>query len=346
MKKVKKAWPWPIAAIGVMALLGIMGWLLRDAKSEGGPPVPRQRIVFRLKWLIYSGFGVHFVAQERGLYNAQQLNVDVRPGGPGIDPLKLVLTGESDVGLASYDQILLARAKGLPLVAIGEDTVKSGVGFMSLAESGIKTPQDFIGRRVGVMPGTDKGTMYEALMAKLAIDRSHIIEIPVQFNPAVLFNGTVEVFPSFISNQPILARKAGFKVNVIDPDAYGITPGGNVFFTSETTLRKRQDALRRFLSAEVRATVESQTLPDAEVVAYVMKHNDALERDVEIEIWRATKSMLLPHDETGVGLMKRDTWARTAALFHQSGLLDRIPDLSKCYTNALVEGTKPRGSSG
>lgn len=328
------------AVIAASALL----WFYQRRQStviNGSAP---ENVNFRIKFSIYSGFAPHFVALEKGYYSKEGLKVNIQPGGPGIDPLKIVLTGDADVGLASYDQILLAREKGLPLIAIGEDTTKSGVGFISLASSGIKTPQDFIGRKVGVMPGTDKGTIYEALMAKLGIDRSKIQEIPVQFNLSVLFNGTVEVFPAFITNQPITARDSGFEVNIIDPDQYGISPGGNVFFTSEETLQKKRDVLEAFLRAELAAIMDSQAMNDGEVVDCVLKYNDQLKRDTEIKIWQATKALILPKDRSVVGIMPRDKWEHTAQLFKQTGLLKNSPDLDRCYTNALVENIHKRGS--
>lgn len=316
---------------------------LSNSTHSGSPTTVNANVNFRLKWLIYGGFTPHFVALEKGYYAKEGLNVSIQPGGPGIDPLKLVLTGDADVGLASYDQILLAREKGLPLVAIAEDTTKSGVGFLSLESSGITNPQDFIGRKVGVMPGTDKGTMYEALMSKLGIDRSKIQEIPVQFNLTVLFNGTVEVFPAFISNQPIIARDSGFEVNVIDPDKYGITPGGNVFFTSEATLQKKRGILLAFLRAELRAIMDSQSMDDREAVECVLKNNDQLKRETEIKIWQATKNLIEPKDRATVGLMSDEKWAETARIFKQSGLLKNVPSLDKCYTNAFVEEIHRRG---
>lgn len=320
----------------IVSLLGLWAANRSSKMANGGLP-HKDQVTFRLKWLIYSGFTPHFVALEKGYYDAQGLSVRIEPGGPGIDPLKLVVAGEADVGLASYDQILLARENGLPLVAIGEDTTKSGVGFLSLSTSGIKRPQDFIGRKVGIMPGTDKGTMYEAMMARLRVDRSRVEEIPVQFNLSVLLNGTVEVFPAFITNQPILARAQGFDVNVIDPADYGIVPGGNVFFTSEATLKTRRDVLLRFLRAELKAISDARDLNDGEAVDCVLKHNNQLQRTTEIDIWKATKTMLLPTDRATVGLMARAKWEHTAAIFRDSKMLKQEPKLDQCYTNDLVE---------
>lgn len=293
-------------------------------------------ISFRLKWLIYSAFGPHFVALEKGFYRDEKLNVTIQPGGPGMDPIKLVVTGAEDVGLASYDQILIAREKGIPVIAIGEDTVKSGVGFISAKNSGIAKPQDFVGKKVGIMPGTDKGTVYEALMAVCKIDRKKIIEIPVAFDIAVLLNGTIQVFPSFIVNQPIIAEEKGFPVNIIDPWDYGVRPGGNVYFTSEETLKNKRAALKRFLRAELRGIIESQRLTDEEVVDMVMKHNPALNRTAEIKIWKATKAILLEGDPAKVGIMPQEKWSHTADLFLKSGILKSTPKLEECYSNDLV----------
>ena len=308
------------------------------------PEKGRQHVSFRLKWLVYSGFGPQLLALEQGYFERAGVKVDIQPGGPGLDPIKLVVTGAEDVGLASYDQILIAREKGIPVIAIAEDTTKSGVGFTALKTSGIREPKDFVGKRVGIMPGTDKGTIYEALMAKLGINRAKITEIPVTFNMDVLLNGTVDVFPSFITNQPILAKEKGYEVTVIDPYEYGIRPGGNVVFTSEETLLRKRDALKRFLTGELQAIIASHKVDDAMVVDAVLKHNAKLNRAAELKIWRASRDMLYEADSKKVGFMEPETWSHTADLSKRYGLIKVIPALNKCYTNELVKEIHAEGS--
>lgn len=313
----------------------------RDGEQTGsdnlGPTLPLEPLSFRLKWIVYSSFGPHFVALEEGFFRDEGLDVQIQPGGPGVDPIRLVATGADDVGLASYDQILIAREKGIPVVAIAEDTVSSGVGFVALTASGIETPQDFIGRRVGYLPGSDKATMYEALMSKLEIDRTQIEEVTIGFNLELLFSNTIDVFPGFITNQPIVARESGYPVNIIDPEDYGIKPGGNVFFTSEETLSKKKDQLIRFLRAELKAHLYSQTLSDERVVSYVKRYNDKLDSETEAKIWQATKEILLSQDKQGVGYMPKEIWAETSRLFQASGLLSDDASFFGAYTNELVD---------
>lgn len=299
---------------------------------------------FRLKWIIYSSFAHHFVAKEKGYFRKEGLEVEIHPGGAGIDPIKLVAANVDDVGLASYAQILLARSKGVPVVAIGEEYVTSGVIAISLRPSGITSPAHFVGKKVGIIAGSDTGTVYEALMAKQGIDRAQIDEVPIGFDLSVLFNGTVDVSTvAYVTNQPIFAEQKGYPVNIIDPRQYGVNPGGNVFFTSEETLQKKREALRRFLKGALTGIIRAQELEDADVVDIVLKYNEKLNREAELKIWNATKDVLLASDAQQVGMMPRATWERTAQLFHNFGSLEAIPDLEDCYTNELVEEVLEQG---
>jgi len=303
-------------------------------RSKPGPP---DNLSFRLKWFVYSSFAHHLVAQEKGLYAAQRLNVNIKPGGANVDPIKTVSLGEDDVGLASYAQILLARQQGIPVVAIAEEYTTSGVVEYSLTKSGITKPQDLIGKKVGIIPGSDTATVYEALMAKEGIDRSKITEIPIGFDLTPLFTGAIDVSTvGYISNQPIVAETKGYPVNIIDPHEYGIRPGGNVVFTTEKNWREKRAQLKRFLRAMVDAIELSQKLPNDEVVNIVLKYNTSLEKNSELKVWQVTKDQLLSHDSNRTGIMPAETWTQTADIFIRFGPLKQIPSLASCYTNDLI----------
>lgn len=324
----------------VVAVLLVGVFVVREFvadKKQQQAQVVNDPLKFRLKWLVYSSFASHIVALEKGFYSAESLDVQVLPGGPGVDPIRLVGTGEDDIGLAGYEQILMAREKGIPVVAIGEDYVRSGVGFIAPAKSKISEPKDFVGHKVGILPGTDKYTLYVALMAKLGIQRKKIEEIPIGADMGFLFNGTIDVFPGFITNQPLIAEEKGFPVVVIDPYDYGVRPGGNVYFTSENTLKTKRSQLKRFLRATMRGIIVSQAMPDSDVVSLVLKHNSQLNRGAETKIWAATKRILLEKDPRKVGLMYDEKWAYTADISLKYGLIKSPARLNECYTQDLVK---------
>jgi len=294
-----------------------------------------QKVTLRLKWLPYSGFAVHYVAKEKGCFASESVDVEIQPGGPGVDPIRLVVAGASDFGLASYDQILTARSKGIPIVALSEDTSESGVGFISLKSSGITTPQDFIDKKVGTLPGTDKHSIYEAMMAAAKVPRVGINEIATQFNMALLFNKEVDVLPAFISNQPIIARHKGYEVNIIDPKDFGIKPGGNVIFTTEKFLSTNQEIVAKFLKGEVCGHGWAKKLKSEEVVEIVKKYAPKTDTKMEVEIWDMTKKMLLNFGSQ-VGVMNERTWRRTLELFKTNGLLPEKATSEGAFDNRYI----------
>ncbi|MEX0813152.1 MAG: ABC transporter substrate-binding protein [Chitinophagales bacterium] len=294
-------------------------------------------INFRLKWIKYSSFAHHFVAQKKGYFNNENLEVTIHEGGAGIDPIKSVVSGIDDIGLASYAQILIAREKGIPVIAIAEEYINSGAISMSLASSGITSPKDFIGKTIGVIPGSDTYTVYSALLKKEGVSKDSLTEINVGFDLKPLLSGTVDVITAaFITNQPIFAESQGYNVNIIDPHDYGIKTGGNVFFTTEYNLNNKREELIRFLSAAFRGIEESQKMPNEDVVNIVLEVNPKLKKGAEMKIWQATKDYLLEKRPDHIGVMSKDKWEETAQLFYNFGLLNSEPNINKAFTNELV----------
>src|SRR5687767_14427966 len=87
-----------VLLIAAFTGIGIYLWnsYQNSKKDKDSDPATSSKtdLQFRIKWLIYSSFAPHFVALEKGYYSKEGLNVSIEPGGPGIDPLKLVLAGE------------------------------------------------------------------------------------------------------------------------------------------------------------------------------------------------------------------------------------------------------------
>jgi NitT/TauT family transport system substrate-binding protein len=205
----------------------------------------------RLKWLYDPGFAGELVAARAGLFNEQGLDIEIKPGGFDADPIRLVASGADTIGVSGADSFLLARAKGVPIVAIGAGYLRSAVVYYSLSKSGIRSPQDFIGKRVGYQAGQDTATIYEALLAKLGIARRSMEEVPVRFDFSPLITGEVDVWPGYIATQSYALNKRGIAYNLIEPSSYGIDVLGTVYFVTENTFRNKFDLLRRFMKAVV-----------------------------------------------------------------------------------------------
>ena len=123
-------------------------------------------VKLQLKWVTQAQFAGYYVAQAKGFYEEEGLNVTILPGGPDIAPTQVIAGGGADIVVDWMPSALAAREKGLPLVNIAQPFKSSGMQLTCLKESGVETPADFKGKTLGVWFG---GNEYPFLnwMAKL-----------------------------------------------------------------------------------------------------------------------------------------------------------------------------------
>ena len=107
-------------------------------------------VTLQLKWVTQAQFAGYYVAKAKGFYDAEGLNVTIKPGGPDIAPSQVIAGGGADVVIDWMPSALAAREKGLPLVNIAQPFAASGMMLTCLKETGIKTPADFADKTLGV----------------------------------------------------------------------------------------------------------------------------------------------------------------------------------------------------
>ncbi|RYI21594.1 MAG: ABC transporter substrate-binding protein [Acetobacteraceae bacterium] len=107
-------------------------------------------VKLQLKWVTQAQFAGYYVAQAKGFYEEEGLNVTILPGGPDIAPVTLLQNGEVDVMVDWMPSALAAREKGVPVVNIAQPFASSGMMLTCLADTGIKEPKDFADKTLGV----------------------------------------------------------------------------------------------------------------------------------------------------------------------------------------------------
>ncbi len=107
-------------------------------------------VTLQLKWVTQAQFAGYYVAQAKGFYKEEGLNVTILPGGPDIAPTQVIAGGGADVVIDWMPSALAAREKGLALVNIAQPFAASGLMLTCLKETGITTPADFVDKTLGV----------------------------------------------------------------------------------------------------------------------------------------------------------------------------------------------------
>ncbi len=114
------------------------------------PAVTAQEVTLQLKWVTQAQFAGYYVALENGFYDDEGLDVTIKPGGPDIAPVQVLVGGGADVVIDWMPSALAAREKGVPLVNIAQPFKSSGMMLTCRADSGITSPADFPGNTLGV----------------------------------------------------------------------------------------------------------------------------------------------------------------------------------------------------
>lgn len=108
------------------------------------------KVTLQLKWVTQAQFAGYYVAKDKGFYKEEDLDVEIKPGGPDIAPAQVLAGGGADVVLDWMPSALATREKGVPLVNIAQPFKSSGMMLTCRKDSGIKTSADFKGKTLGV----------------------------------------------------------------------------------------------------------------------------------------------------------------------------------------------------
>lgn len=323
----------------LLALIGCIVVLLITSCSSANQPAaaapPATSVNVQLAWVHGSEYAGFYEAEEKGYYANENLAVKLNELG-NTSPIDQVVNGKADFGITSADTLLLARAKGTPVVAIATLFQRSPVAFISLAEKNITRPQDLVGKKVLVHFEGTTGLVFKALLAAQGIDPSKVQGVPrTDFSNKQLLDGEVDVSDAFITNQPVELAKDGHQVNAILASDYGIDVYANVIFTSEATIAKKPDLVERFLRATIQG-MQSAVQDPKEAATLAVAYNANLKLEAETESMNRSLPLINPAGGRP-GMMRPEDWENTYQILLDQDILDKSLDLKTAYNLSFLE---------
>lgn len=278
-----------------------------------------------------------YVAQEEGYFTAENLSVTIEHSPGKGEHLQLLTAGKIQVTTQDAAVLLKRRADpGLPLVSIALLGQKGQQAYAALGSSNFKTPKDWEDHIVGYK-GTPPPDLY-ALINAAGADLDKIQLVNVGFDPRVLTEGQVDVYPVYKSNEPYLLKNWGFEITLWDAGEFGVPTLGLTYVTSEEILANEPEVLTRFIRAAMKGIQFSIDDPER-AIDHVMKYT-APETDrehmlfmLQSEIADARSELT---DEHGLGWQTQEQWQVLADLLSEYEAMPTI-DVSQAFTNRILE---------
>ena len=228
--------------------LVILTLLISGCKSNKKDNSTLISVTLRQEWFANASyFGEVMAINETDSING--LDIELIEGAEDIDPLKMVISGQNDFGVAGADRLFEANEKGADLVVIGVVNHINPTCFISLKEVPLNNPKDFEGRKVGVFTGNNTEIIYRLLMKKANVDISKIAEIEAPFDLNTFITKNYAVRPAYIFDETVSLDLQNIEYNILKPQDFGVTFVGNVYFTSKDMVENNPDTVRKFVKA-------------------------------------------------------------------------------------------------
>jgi NitT/TauT family transport system substrate-binding protein len=318
-----------------LLLLGLLIVAVAAPACMPGVPhdTPTVAVTVQLFYTHQATFAGLYAADQKGYYADENLSVRIVEAGRPLDYLAEVVNNAAQFGISSGDSLIMARAAGLPLRAVAVEYRRSPVAYVALAASGIARPQDFAGKIIRV--STDTAPAFHAMMARAGVMPGQWQEINIDNDLSLLASGDVQVWSAYVNGFALLAERAGYKLNYVFPDDFGVHSYADTVYTSDDFIAHNPDVVRRFLRATLKGwgyAVEHQS----EVGDMVRK----LEPDADVGLENARMTASLPFVNTGedyIGWMKPEVWAGMEKTLRDQHVLVQPLDVTQVYTMQFLQ---------
>lgn len=318
-----------LISITCIAIVFITSFLLINKESSSG----LKEVSIRLKWLDQAQFSGYYVADSKGYYEENGLDVKIKPGGPNISPIQMVVNGTDDFGITSGSQIILAREQGVPVVAIAVIYQKSPISIVSLKDKNINNPEDLIDKRVGIVYSDDDEIIFKALLKKEKLEDSNIFTESKTFDLSQLKTGKIDAEVVYENNEIYLLNKEGYSINLIKPRDYGINFYGDTIFTTEKMIIESPELVDKFIDATIKGWNYAIGNVDYAVDETLIR-NPSLSRDHQLYFLNSS----IPLIESGkIGASSGAVWNSMLQTLTEQGLVKKNHLIESIYNNTFVD---------
>ncbi len=253
------------------------------------------------------------------------------------DGVALVASNELQFSLASGEQVLLARAEGLPVVYVLGWYKDYPISVVSKSEHNIQTPGDLVGKHIGI-PGLFGASYvgFRALLDTAGLEEEEVVLVSIGFNQVeAVAADQVDAAVVYVNNEPYQLRALGYDVNVIPVADYAHLVG-NGLITNEKTIQDNPDLVRRMVQATIRGIKYTVTHPTEayECSEEFVEGLPALESHLqEAEVERY--SSLYQIDPYGYS--DPTAWENMKSVLVKMGIITEELDLTGAFTNEFIE---------
>ncbi|NJN82996.1 MAG: ABC transporter substrate-binding protein [Caldilineaceae bacterium] len=306
-------------------------------ESAVEPAAELTPVRLQLQWVTQSQFAGYYAAKELGFYEEEGLDVTILEGAVEIVPQQVVAAGDAQFGVAWVPKMLASRERARTWLTSRRSS-SGAAPSVSWADSGLESPEDWAGKRIGTWGFGNEWELYAALrQAGIEPDDPNQVTIVQQpFDMSLLLNREVDAAQAMIYNEYAQVLEATNPetgelyqpedLTVIDYNDVGTAMLQDHVFARGEWLEDEanQDIAERFLRATFRGWIHCRDNVD-ECVDIVLDNGPTLGEGHMRWQLNEINALIWP-SPNGIGVMDDDLYQQTVDISVDFAVLSAAPD--------------------
>jgi len=317
--------------------------------EECTEPMP---VSLQLQWFVQAQFGGYYAAKDKGFYAEQCLDVTILEGGVDIVPQTQLAQGAADYAIAWVPKALASREQGAGIVDVAQVYQRSGTLQVSWADSGISTPADLAGKKVGNWGFGNEYELFAGLtqaglkpgkdveLVQQQFDMQALLNREIDAAQAMTYNEYAQVLEAINPDTGELYKPEDF--TVINWNDVGTAMYQDAIWASEERLADPayQDMTQRFVTASLKGWIYCRDNPE-ECAQIITANGSKLGASHQLWMMNEVNKLIWP-SPLGVGVIDPALWAQTVSVALNTLNADEVTIITAdpgaaAYTNQYAE---------
>ncbi len=304
-----------------MKLKSLIAGLMLTAQ----PVLAQDQMTLILDWFVNPDHGPIIVAQEKGYFAEQDLEVEVIAPADPSDPPKMVAAGQADLAISYQPQLHLQIHEGLPLQRVGTLVATPLNCLLALADGPIKSPADLKGKKVGFSVGGVEEAVLASILTHhgLSLSDIELVNVNWSLSPSLMsgqVDAVIGAFRNFELNQMDIEGVEG-KCFFVEEE--GLPPYDELIYVANTNSMDKE-MITRFLAATEKATQYIVNHPEDSWEIFSGTSSE-LQDELNARAWVDT----LPRFALRPTAMDEGRYAAFEAFLNEAGLIPSQNPVSK-----------------
>ena len=283
-----------------------------------------QRVTVMLDWYPNPVHVPIYLAQSRGYFAVQGLDVEILVPADPNDPLKLTAARKIDFAVSYQPSVLMARDRNIPVVSLGALVQHPLSCILCLKSSGIKTPADFKGRKIGYSVEPLYRVLFEAVAENAGLKKTdyELFRVGYNLSPPLLTGKIDAACGAFKNYEAIQIGLKGREVGIFPFEKYGIPDFYELVLIANSNFTLEKPALAAaFMKGLSRGIRQTLAEPKTALDEFIKRHPE-----LNIELNRRSFDVTLPFLR-GSPEQELDRWQKLQTFMLKRGLIKKTTPL-------------------